>query len=677
MPLPNDPVLVVLDQSNAYQASLVAGMRSALEPARIPLLLIARDPFAQGLTSCLQRALDTLSPRGVITTTLDNPVAEGHLRAALALLPGLPTVHVGSHVAGCSVRADNAVGMEEVVRHLITDCGVRRPLVVRGIRHHADSVEREGVLRRVFAEHGIELDESLFVDGHFHRDNAYRLVNEVLRVRRDLDAVIAFNDRSALGAMDAVTEAGLRIPQDVVVVGFDDDESSAYSVPPLTSVSQDSEGQGALAARLLLRSIDGERLGEVRVPTRVVVRESSARVGGRVERASGRAELEPLGELVGSSSSTRGLWADLAALDITLSMTRAFMGCTTIAELVHELAAALPRLNIVRCFVVLLASHEAGALANPIGSAGAGAGTGAGSVVLAYAPGLPETPMSELFDAAQILPAHLAHHLHEGTLMMQPLSTERRELGYLLLEQRDVDRFVSDALRMDLSRSLETLARTAELAEHAHLLQALVADRTRALEAEVATRRRAQDELLVLNEELRLRLHVDGLTGICNRVGFDETLGARWIEHSRSGAPLSLLMIDTDNFKQFNDTYGHLAGDDCLRTVAGALSEATNRPQDLAARYGGDEFAVILPNTPPAGALLVAERIRALLAAAGIGHDGSPFGVVTVTIGVATMNADPGPHSAALVAAADGALYAAKAAGRNRTVVASGGALPG
>jgi len=695
MPTRNKPVVVVLDQSNAYQARVVVGVRSALEPEGIPLMLVARDPFAAGLTSCLKRALDTLSPRGVIVNSLDTPESERHLQEALALRPNLPSVHVSSYMPGCSVRADNAVGMEAVVRHLIKDCGVVRPVVVRGIRHHQDSVEREEILRRVFGECGIELDESLFVEGHFHRDNAYRRVSELLRERTDMDAVIAFNDRSALGAMDAVTEAGLRIPLDVVVSGFDDDDLASFSQPPLTTVTQEAEGQGALAARLLMRLIAGEQIGEVRVPTRVIVRESSGRIGGRPmwptigdgtdsKSLSGTDSPDPLVALPTSGSQ---LWAEVTALDTTLSMTRAFMRCTTVTEMVDELATALPRLNIVRCFVVLLeppaklpgqgpGDTDAGDTDAGATDAGATDAGDTGTVVLAYAPGLGDKPIrEEIFDVAQILPPHLAHYLHEGTLTMQPLSTEYREFGYLLIQQQDADRFVSDALRMDISRSLERLARTTQLAEYAGTLEALVADRTRELEEEIATRRRAEDELLLLNEELRLRLHIDGLTDICNRIGFDETLGSRWSEQSRAGAPLSLLMIDTDHFKQFNDAYGHLAGDDCLRAVASTLREATRRPLDLAARYGGDEFAVILPNTLPEGALVIAESIRARLAAAGMPNLGSPHGLVTVSIGAATMYPGPAPLAASLVAHADRALYAAKDAGRDCVVAAGDGVL--
>jgi len=275
---------------------------------------------------------------------------------------------------------------------------------------------------------------------------------------------------------------------------------------------------------------------------------------------------------------------------------------------------------------------------------------------------------------SRLLPDHLRAELGTGTLGLQPLSTERGELGYLLIDQRDADRFVSEAIRMDLSRTLDTIARNAELALRADDLELLVAQRTRQLEAEAAIRRDAELELQRLNEELRLQLHLDGLTGICNRTGFDETLATQWSSHSRSGSPLSLLMVDVDRFKRYNDTYGHLAGDECLRAVAGCLKQALLRPTDLVARYGGEEFVVILANTPADGAAHVARRLREALVDQAIPHAASEFGLVTVSVGVATWQPGPDPDPTPLLHAADRALYAAKNSGRDR-VCADGGAV--
>jgi diguanylate cyclase (GGDEF)-like protein len=160
---------------------------------------------------------------------------------------------------------------------------------------------------------------------------------------------------------------------------------------------------------------------------------------------------------------------------------------------------------------------------------------------------------------------------------------------------------------------------------------------------------------------------VDGLTGIGNRRRFDEFLTREWRRSRRARTPLSLLLLDVDFFKAFNDRYGHAAGDDCLREVAATIAMLVRRPGDLCARYGGEEFAAILPHTDLPGARLLGERIREAVMALEIAHAGSSVApVVTVSIGVAAIDpaAEPGPDQ--LLRRADLRLYEAKTAGRNR-----------
>jgi diguanylate cyclase (GGDEF)-like protein len=179
--------------------------------------------------------------------------------------------------------------------------------------------------------------------------------------------------------------------------------------------------------------------------------------------------------------------------------------------------------------------------------------------------------------------------------------------------------------------------------------------------------------------------YVDGLTGLANRRRFDEVLGEEWRRAARSGLPLSLVMLDIDFFKRYNDRYGHQRGDDCLRRVASTLAGTVRRVGDLASRYGGEEFAVLLPLTAGREALRVAETIRGAVAALGMEHHDSQIAPhVTVSVGVATARPRPADHTpedpAGLVAAADGALYEAKRLGRDRVSVAisetSGDELP-
>lgn len=163
----------------------------------------------------------------------------------------------------------------------------------------------------------------------------------------------------------------------------------------------------------------------------------------------------------------------------------------------------------------------------------------------------------------------------------------------------------------------------------------------------------------------------DGLTGIANRVELDRRLNEEYRRAARGGTPLSFLMIDVDLFKTYNDTYGHLGGDECLRRVAGVLAATASRPGDTVARYGGEEFAVILPATDNAGAVAIAEKIRRGIAAADIEHVGSASGRLTVSVGVSTTVPTSVSALTDLIAAADAALYRAKRAGRDRTVLAA------
>lgn len=169
------------------------------------------------------------------------------------------------------------------------------------------------------------------------------------------------------------------------------------------------------------------------------------------------------------------------------------------------------------------------------------------------------------------------------------------------------------------------------------------------------------------NDILRSLALLDGLTGVANRRKFDDELARSWRQSLRDQAELSVIMIDVDYFKRYNDHYGHLQGDRCLQAVAGALEEAINRPYDLLARYGGEEFACVLPNTLLKDAVMVAERMRANVQALQLEHLGSDIGqFVTVSLGVAAATANNSIAAQALVEEADRRLYQAKQAGRAR-----------
>jgi two-component system chemotaxis family response regulator WspR len=176
----------------------------------------------------------------------------------------------------------------------------------------------------------------------------------------------------------------------------------------------------------------------------------------------------------------------------------------------------------------------------------------------------------------------------------------------------------------------------------------------------------AQDQLEEMNLALVKLAANDGLTGIANRRLFDEVIERAWAEGLETARPLSLILIDVDYFKPYNDIYGHLAGDDCLRRVARVIDGLPLSPRDLASRYGGEEFAIVLPGRTESEATSLANMLRREVAAMRIPHEGSPHdGIVTVSIGVVARIPTDDCTPAGLIESADNCLYRAKEAGRN------------
>jgi len=187
------------------------------------------------------------------------------------------------------------------------------------------------------------------------------------------------------------------------------------------------------------------------------------------------------------------------------------------------------------------------------------------------------------------------------------------------------------------------------------------------LRHEITERKRVEAELEKSNQELARLANFDGLTRIANRRYFDRCLENEWSRLVRQKAALSLILCDIDFFKRYNDTYGHQAGDDCLKKVARTIQRAIKRPADLVARYGGEEFVILLPQTDLNGAVKITEDIKRKIRNLQIDHaesDVSPY--VSLSMGTCTMRPDQETLSAELVAAADRALYQAKKNGRDR-----------
>jgi diguanylate cyclase (GGDEF)-like protein len=188
---------------------------------------------------------------------------------------------------------------------------------------------------------------------------------------------------------------------------------------------------------------------------------------------------------------------------------------------------------------------------------------------------------------------------------------------------------------------------------------------------DISERKKTEEELLRLNRELEEFSYQDGLTKVCNRRFFDQALAREWASAYRNQQPLSLVLVDIDFFKEYNDRFGHLGGDDCLRRVARLLEGAAARPRDVVARFGGEEFVLLLPETDAEAALAVAERCRDTVADEMIPHPQSKVSsFLTISLGVGTLVPSDKDTTAAFIDEVDRLLYRAKQEGRNRVASA-------
>jgi diguanylate cyclase (GGDEF)-like protein/PAS domain S-box-containing protein len=186
---------------------------------------------------------------------------------------------------------------------------------------------------------------------------------------------------------------------------------------------------------------------------------------------------------------------------------------------------------------------------------------------------------------------------------------------------------------------------------------------------DISERKRSEQQLREAYRAVEALALTDGLTGVANRRRFDQYLAIEWRRGMRVRQPLTLLMLDVDLFKGYNDTYGHQRGDSCLKQIAESCLDVVSRPGDLVARFGGEEFVVVLPNTESHGAPKVANEICEALRGRRLRHTGSPFGIITISIGCATLIPQADKHAPDLIAMADHALYAAKSNGRNQVCI--------
>jgi diguanylate cyclase (GGDEF)-like protein len=253
----------------------------------------------------------------------------------------------------------------------------------------------------------------------------------------------------------------------------------------------------------------------------------------------------------------------------------------------------------------------------------------------------------------------------DGIDVCRALSALLPAVPILIITARNDDSVVEIAFEAGAEDYVAKPFRLGELGARVRSALRLRSDRVarRMREEELAARTRS---LEMAARQLERAVCIDALTGVANRGHFDDLLAREWSRGERQGSPLSLVIVDVDDFHAYNERYTHVGGDACLKAVASAMADCLRRPSDVLARYGGEEFVAILPDTSADGACVVAERLRVAVEELALPHAGSRCAkVVTISAGVATLASAAGRPVAELVRAADGALFRAKDDGRN------------
>jgi two-component system chemotaxis family response regulator WspR len=262
----------------------------------------------------------------------------------------------------------------------------------------------------------------------------------------------------------------------------------------------------------------------------------------------------------------------------------------------------------------------------------------------------------------------LAMRRREGLALIRKYRANEatKDVPLMVLSSKDDPEIKSEAFALGADDYLVKLPPASELVSRIRRHSRSYLNQLQRDEAYRALRE-SQQLLVEKNLELERLMKLDGLTGLSNRRYFEEFMAVQWGRAIREQTPFSILMIDVDDFKRYNDTYGHLAGDEVLKKVAETIKSHCMRPTDLAVRFGGEEFVVCLPAEPIDRADVLAERIRAAVETGAIPHLGSRVApTVTVSIGVASTTPHHGETYLTLIQAADEAMYAAKRAGKNR-----------
>jgi diguanylate cyclase (GGDEF)-like protein len=635
---------------------------------------------------------------------------------------GFPVVFVGSGDGRPAVVADSAPGFRQALAHLLAH-GHRAVAFISGDPQDlGDSHTRLADFRRLRRELGLDTSEELVAAGLHSEEGGFQAMRTILASGRSFTAVLASNDTSAIGAMRALANGGRRVPEDVAIVGFDDQPGASANVPPLASISYPLADAGRRAVGLLLDLIrGGHRIPDtIAVPTKLIRRRSCGCL--HKDADTGRAEAEA--DAPADDPADEPAEDATAAMVRALDRTRSKLPEATVRNLCRGLESALmesatqgsPR-AFEAALMDLLQHAEAGgdrahrwhAALTSLRRVVRGR---LSSPSLEFAENLlhlARIALSEsadrqdsrrrFFDNRQMdlvstLTVPLQSAQDEGEILAllaehgPPLGL--RALCIALYEPEGEDpvawsrvlplpsaagaerpgalRIATRRLRADLhlpaSDGPRCIAVLPLVRQGRPLGFLAVEAASLAPGAAVARQLAVALESVLLQAAVRALTFTDELTGLHNRRFFDRELKREVERTRRFGRSLALVVVDVDHFKPYNDTFGHRAGDEALRRVAGHLADAVPRRLDAVARYGGEEFVVLLAETDVEGARLVAERIRE-----SVQGSGEFRRRLTISAGIAATQGDD-CEAESLIERADEALYQAKRDGRNCVRVA-------
>ena len=714
-----------------YRMSIVRGIQAAARNRQCHLLLswgISRiDKTNQSYTTWPELYPETdFIPVGpwntdglIVLTPLGSQKQSLYLQELIA--QGFPVLFIASGEQGPEISVNNQLGIHQAMAHLV-EHGHRRIAFLAGVpEDKGDSQARLQAYHAALAEYGLDADPQLVILGRHSFINGYNVMRDLIGSGVKFTAVMASNDNSALGAMQAIHEAGLRIPQDIAIIGFDDLPGTMAQVPPLSSVHVPLNLIGEQALVLMADFLCGNtRLESVQIAPRLVKRQSCGCTPGMVSSAA--------------NSGTAG-WPTPAHPSARPDLQ------TTQQQLINKMLDALPaelrfpdKDQIQQTYILLVEAFCAGLKQKDLSYFQTALMESIHKFELADASieywqemlsilrsGMLQLPFNWKRDSTRSLAENMLHQaraivaesaqrqdyrhqylqdqearalnsliaqlsaeLSEGQ-MIEILNSHLKEVGIqhariMSFESQDDDP-VAWSVVLDPQASGQRFASRQfpppGLYPAGDLLNLILLPLVfqgevlgyGAFEASnlgacavIATQLAGNLKVAQLHAKVIELSLTDALTGLHNRRYFDLFLKNEIARSRRFSRSLSVIMVDIDHFKEYNDRFGHLAGDEALQQIARCLSSG-RREADVVARIGGEEFAIILSETDTAGAVKVAEKVRT-----NVAEITDLKRQVTISLGVSELG-EQLIQTDTLLGLADQALYQAKKKGRNRVCV--------